>query len=227
MGTAIHKAAQVTWEESIAKGQRILNETQAKDAAIAEYQELLKDGLQFDEDENQATSEREILKGTEAFLTDIAVYVPIPKAVEQRFTVPLTNPLVKELSGTVDYITDDTIADLKTSKRKPVAASYVTQQSLYRLLAEENGVKVKHNNIQGVILKSTPEGIVLPLESNMPQARQLVNSMLDTLAIAARGEAPLEVLFRGNPKYYLCDKKYCALYNACPYVKGEQPKGAL
>ncbi len=221
MGTAIHKAAQVTWESSIKAQKKDLNATQAKDAAVAEYEEELKKGVQFDDGETKDSSIKEILLGTEAYLSDIAVYVPIPVAVEQRFTIDIDHSLVKAISGTVDYITKDTISDIKTGKRKATTSNYTTQQSVYKMLAMANGVDVKHNTIQNVVLKASPEGSVLPMETDVEQGKALVNTLLDTLDVAMQDKIPLEVLFRGNPRYMLCSNKYCNLYSVCPYVNGE------
>lgn len=224
IGTAIHKAAEVTWTESMKKGSKVLNVTQAHDAAVAEFEELDKQGIQYEEDENKNASIKEVVGGVTAFLDDIAVYTPIPLGVEERFTVDIaSHPIVKAISGTVDYRGKDVIADLKTSKRKATTSNYTTQQSVYKLLANENGAGVTHNSIQNVVLKAQPEGQVLPIETNLDQAKQLLNTMLDTLEIAAAGKVALDILFRGNPKYYLCDKKYCAHYNTCPFVKGREP----
>lgn len=223
VGTAIHKAAEVTWTNSIKAKSKDLNASTAVDAAVEAYREELQKGVQFDEGESEESSIKEIAKGTEAFLSDIAVYVPIPVAVEQRFTIPLAgHSLVTAISGTVDYITADSISDLKTGKRKATVSNYTTQQSIYRMLAEANGVDVKYNTIQNVVLKTAPEGMVLPIETNIQQSKKLLNTMLDTIDIAMQDVVPLETLFRGNPRYMLCDKKYCNLYSICPFVNGEQ-----
>jgi hypothetical protein len=224
IGTAIHRGAETVWTESIKKGSKVLNLTAATDAAVEEFEKLDKEGVQYDEDESKNTSIKEVVAGTTSFLDDIATYVPVPLGVEERFTVDIANhPIVKAISGTVDYRSVDTIADLKTSKRKATTSNYTTQQSVYRMLANENNAGVKYNNIQNVVLKKEPEGQVLPIEVNVDQAKFMLNSMLDTLEIAHQGRVALEVLFRGNPKYYLCDKKYCAHYNTCPFVKGSEP----
>jgi len=224
IGTAIHKGAEVTWTESIKKGTKILNLSQAQDAAVEQFELLDKEGIQYEEDENKNASIKEVVAGTMAFIDDIAAFTPVPLGVEERFTVEIANhPMIKAISGTVDYRGKDVIADLKTSKRKATPSNYTTQQSVYKYLANENNANIEHNLIQNVVLKTVPEGQVLPIETNVPQAKQLLNTMLDTLEIAAAGKVALDILFRGNPKYYLCDKKYCAHYNTCPFVKGREP----
>lgn len=220
IGTSIHAAAEQMWTDAIAKGKKDPNLSAMTDAAMEAWKEEKQKGLQFDEGESDGSCAAEIISGTEAFIEDIAPFSPIPKAVEKFYEVKLDHALVSGLGGTVDYITDNTIADLKTSKRKPTVSNYQTQQSIYKYLAVANGIDVKHNLIQSVVLKKQPEGAILSLEPNVDQAKSMINSMLDTLDLIAKDVAPAEVILRGNPKYYLCSNKYCALYNTCPFVKG-------
>lgn len=221
IGTAIHAAVENEWKLSIATGKKDFNITAMQDLAAAELATLDQDGLNYDDGENLNTATGEAVKGVETFAEDIAPFTDIPVAVETRFTVSLDHPIFENLSGTVDYISSDSIADLKTSKRKPVPANYSTQQSIYKYLAEANGRTVKHNLIQGVVLKAKPEGHIMELKPEMDKAKMLVNTMLDVAEVFSKQIIHPDVLFRGNPKYYLCSDKYCALHSTCPYVKGE------
>jgi len=231
IGTAIHAAAESEWVKAILSGKKDFNLSAMRDAAIAEFHELDANGLQYDEGEDTNTAEATVLQGVDAYAEDISPWVAIPIAVEVRYTIAIANPVVKAVSGTIDYLGDGIVADTKTSKRKPVVESYSTQQSIYKLLAEqgvtnggEAGVPIHRNQIHGVILAKTgATGTILDLTPNVARAKVLVNSMLDVLDVMSKDIVPPEVLFRGNPKYYLCDKKYCALYNSCPFVKGEAP----
>lgn len=221
IGTAIHAGVETLWQDAIKTGKKDENTSKLIDAAMAAWKEDTHDGVNFDDGENDKTAAVEIMRGVDAFVEDIVPYTDIPVAVEEFYKVDIENPIVKELGGTVDYITHDTIADVKTSKRKPVASGYIVQQSTYKYLAQANGIDVKRNLIQGVVLKKTgAEGMVLDLEANIPQAKSLINGMLDTMELIAKDVAPIHTILRGNPKHYLCSSKYCALYNNCPYVKG-------
>lgn len=222
IGTSIHAGVEAMWKDAMATGKKDTNLSKLTDAAMGAWKEETHDGVQFDDGENERTAAIEIINGVEAFVEDIAPFSQIPKAVEEFYKVDIQHPLVTELGGTVDYITSDTIADVKTSKRKPSTPNYTTQQSIYKYLAQANGVDVKHNLIQGVVLKkSGAEGMVLQMETNVEQAKGLVNGMLDTLDLIVKDVAPIDTILRGNPKYYLCSPKYCALYNNCKFVKGE------
>lgn len=221
IGTAIHAAIEEEWKLAIASGKKDFNVNAMCDVATSELVELDNEGLEYDQDEDLDSAQAAAIGGVKAFAEDIVPFTPIPIAVETRFTIPLDNPVVECLSGTVDYINSDTIADVKTSKRTPSPANYVTQQSIYKLLAEANGQTVKHNLIQGVVLTAKPKGAILSLTPDVDRAKFAVNTILDVADIFSKQIVHPDILFRGNPKYYLCDRKYCALYSTCPYVKGE------
>jgi len=221
IGTAIHKGVEEMWKEAqLTQNKEEVNLTMMCDAAIEEFQNLDTD-LQYDPGENSRTAENEVIQGSKAFVEDIVPFVDIPIKVEHRIDIEVAHPIVSNVGGTIDYIAPGVLSDVKTSKRKPVAQSYVTQQSTYKFLAESEGFDVSRATIQGVALTKSPTGHVLELESNVPRAKYLINTMLDTLEAFHSGIAP-NLLFRGNPKYYLCSDKYCTLYNeGCPYVHGE------
>lgn len=220
-GTAIHKAAEVLWTDAMETGEVDANLSKMTDAAVQTFQEEVKtQQIKFDEGETEGKIVAEIVKGAQSFVEDIVPFCDIPDGVEQFYKVDLLHPIVKELGGTIDYIADGIIADLKTSSRKPTVSKYKTQQSIYRYLAEANGRSIHEMQIQSIIMKSTPEGAILPIETDVSQAKALVNSMLDTLELVAKDVAPIETILRGNPGYMFCSPKYCSQYEVCPFVKG-------
>lgn len=221
IGTGIHAAAEVFWQEAIKTGDKKANKSTMTDAAVQAFKEEQAKDLKYGDGENENTCTVEMVKGTEAFIEDIVPFAQIPKAVEEFYEVKLDHPLVSSIGGTVDYITDTTIADLKTSKRKPTVSNYVTQQSIYKYLAQENGVKVEHNLIQSVVLKKVPDGAIIGMDANVPQAKRLVNSILDTLDLVVKDVAPIETILRGNPKYNFCSDKWCDHYKDCPFSAGK------
>jgi hypothetical protein len=213
------------WNDAIVKQTVDTNKNWLVDAAIEEFTEIDKqDELYYDQGEDTNTAQSTIVQGVHAFIDDIVPFTPIPKAVEKFLEVQISgNPIISAIGGTIDYLTDSVIADVKTSKRKPVVSNYTTQQSIYKYLAMEHGYNIEHSLIQGVVLKKVPEGHILEMEPKIDQAKFLVNQMLSVMALAATDTVPLELLFRGNPKYYLCSPKYCAFFNECDYAKGEIP----
>jgi len=225
IGTAIHKGVEVFWAEAIQRGIKDPNSDMMYDAGIEAFkEEAKKEGMSYNEGETVDTCNKEIVAGTQAFIDDLVPFLDIPTAVEERFTIDISgHPIVKAISGTVDYIAPGRIDDVKTSKRKPTVANFVTQQSIYKLLAEENGHPVNHSMIQAVVLKKVPDCHILELEPNIDQAKYLVNHMLDTIRVAAADIVPIETLFHCNTKYYLCSPKYCALHGDCPATKKHVP----
>lgn len=221
IGTSIHAGAEVLWSDAIRTGKLDTNLTKLNDAAIDAWTREAENGMQFDEGENKGTAISTILQGVEAFVEDIAApgFVRIPEAVEKRYTIPIAHQIVSSISGTVDYIGHGIIADIKTSKRKPVLPNYVTQQSIYKLLAEANGVTVNASEIHGVVLKkAVAEGSTLDMTSliNVAQAKKNINMILDTIDILAEDKIAPELIMRPNPKHYLCSPKYCKLHGKCP-----------
>lgn len=222
-GTAIHASVEQLWIESMQKKERTVNMSSAIDAAMLAWKEETKEGVAFDDGENEGTIAVEIVKGTEAFIEDIMPFSAIPIAVEQYFEVPLEHKLVSSIGGTIDYLAPKVIADLKTSKRKISTGKYVTQQSIYKYLAEKNGIEVEHNLIQGVVLKQKPDGEILTLEPDVELAKARVNHILDVLELIATDKVAPEMVLHGNPGDPLCSPKYCGLYcNGCPYVRGDK-----
>ncbi len=225
IGTAVHKGVEVMWNEAIQSGKKDANISMMTDAAIACLQEQEKgEGVAYDEGENQNTASVEIVKGTQTFIEDIEPYTSIPTGVEQFFKVDLEHPIVTGIGGTVDYITNDTIADVKTSKRKTGAESHSTQQSIYKMLANANGCDIRHNLIQLVVLKKVPDGHILTLDADIDSAKNKVNIILDTLDVYHQDIVDPDILFRGNPKYMFCSEKFCAFHKTCKFVKGNAPE---
>ncbi len=226
IGTGIHAGAEIMWNEAIkTKTKTNLNVSMMTDAAVEAYDSVVKqaDGeMTYDDDIDDNLARSVIVKGTKAFVEDIVPATQIPIAVETRVTVNLDHSIVKDISGTIDYITKDTIGDLKTSKRKIIPQNHVLQQSLYKFLAQKNGYDIKHNLIQGVILAKTKTvGGINKLDTNVDQVKYIVNNLLDRLNALHAGIDP-DILFPGNPKHYLCSDKYCALRATCPFVHGSK-----
>ena len=220
IGTAIHAGVEAMWNDAIDNNKKDPNISMMTDAAMTAWKDETHDGIQYGDGENEGSCAVEIIKGTEAFVEDIVPFTAIPNAVETFFKVDIDNPMVSELGGTVDYISDTTIADVKTSKRKSGAEGYTIQQSIYKYLANQNGANIEHNLIQQVVLKKQPEGAIMTLEADIDQAKYLVNGILDTMELVAKDVAPIETILRPNPKHIFCSERFCAHYRTCPAIKG-------
>ncbi len=223
IGTAIHRGIEVMWNDAIESGKKDANETMMIDASVAEFDEI--EDMRYDNGEDANSAHREIIGGTKAYIEDCLPFLDIPKAVECRFDVDIGNhPVVSRIGGTIDYLGEGIIDDVKTSKRKISVGGYVTQQSIYKYLAMENGHNIFLNRIQGVVLTKKQYGMILDMEADVEGAKRSVNTLLDVIECAANETAPMDVLFRCNPKYYLCSEKYCTFFGSCPATKRHSPK---
>jgi len=215
-GTAVHKGAEVGYTEKIKSGS-LPPVSVLKDAAIEEFHKKLKEDEPEMEDTRPEDWERVIL-------TDIDLYKPTmevtqPKKVEERYEIPLGSPVVEKVAGTADIVLDGAIADIKTTARKAVPTHYTLQLSVYALLAsrvdnEDYTKAIIHNIVHEKAVH------VLPLRLNVPQARFVVNTLIDKIEAYYNDAAPAEVLFSGNPASPLCSEKYCNYYKVCPFVCG-------
>lgn len=222
IGTGIHAGVEAGWEESMQKKDKVFNKTLIHDAAVEAFQKDIADGVKYGKDETQVTAEAEIIKGVDAFVEDIVPFTQIPKAVETFYKVDIDHSFVSEIGGTIDYLGDRTIADIKTSKRKSGPQGHVVQQSLYKYLAEANGQKIDHNLIQQVVMTKKPTGAILNLDPDVDYAKRLTNGILDTLDLIAKDVAPVHHILRGNPKHIFCSEAFCTHYATCPFVKGKE-----
>jgi hypothetical protein len=221
IGTAIHAGVEEMWKDSIKANTKISSKGSMADAAMEAFAEEEQKGLVYDASESQGSCAKEIVTGLDTYVEDIVPWVVIPTGVEERFNVKITgHPIVGGISGTLDYVERKLgiISDLKTSKRKHNVANSSTQQSIYKFLVEENGIKINVSNIQAIVLKAKPEGHVMDAQINLPKAKAIVNTLLDTLEVLDKDIVDPDILFRGNPKYWLCSPKYCAFYNDCKFV---------
>jgi len=222
IGTAIHAGVEEMWQDSMKARTKVISMGSMADAAMEAWGEEEQKGMSYNAGETEGSCAKEIITGLDTYVDDIVPWVGIPTAVEQRYTVAIDNhPIVRAVSGTLDYVDTNLglISDVKTGKRKHVTANSSTQQSIYKYLVEENGIKVNSSTIQCVVLKAKPEGHVMDADINVGKAKALVNTLLDTLEVYDQDVVDPDILFRGNTKYYLCSPKYCGFYNDCKFVK--------
>ena len=236
IGQAIHFGVEKMWSDAIKKKEKHVDLDMMIGAAVESWEKETKEGVNLSENETKNTCIDEIIQGTQTFVRDIEPVTPIPDAVEKKYVIPIKHPLVEGLRGTLDYIQDDIIADLKTSKRKTNPKSYEIQQSLYKHLANKNDHNIEHNLIQLVILKKNPEGLIYRIETEDKKALWQLKNMLDALALVEKDKLPIHNILRPNPSHIFCSEKFCAYFNECPAIVGElddkskvlkQLKGAL
>lgn len=222
IGTSIHAGAEVMWADAIVHQKKDINTDVMVQAAVETYEDI--QDIKYDvlDVANKDQAHNYIKNGVIAFAGDIATQVDIPLAVEELLEIKIDHPVVSGIRGTVDYINSDTIADIKTSKRKITPSNHKLQQTMYRYLASKNGYDIKHNEIHGVVLAKTKTyGEISKLEANVQQIKFIVNNLLDRLRMAKEDKIDPDILFPGNPKHYLCSDMYCNLRSTCPFVRGE------
>ncbi len=222
IGTAIHAGVENMWIDSIQAKTKIVAKSSMEDAAMEALDEESQKGLRYDANEDEETAIATIRVGLDTFVSDILPWTDIPTAVEERYTVNIDgHPIVGAISGTLDYINTNNgfIADVKTGKRKHNTADSEIQQSIYKYLVEEStGMKVNGAVIQNIVLKAKPEGHTMDSAINIPKAKAIVNTLLDTLEVYNEDKIDPDIIFRGNPKWYLCSPKYCAFWSTCKFV---------
>jgi len=225
IGTGVHAGVERLWLEAQKTGRLGSGLTEYVDAAQEEYKKAAEEVV-LDEGETVSGAQEEVEAGVKSYLGDIAPYADIPDDVEVRYTVKVPNsPIIKAISGTLDYRAGGVISDVKTSKRKPVLNNYDLQQTTYKLLVEANGIPVERNLIHGVVFKKTGvEGSILELppeqaDERMAFTKVTLKSLIARANAVAEGVDP-KLVFSGNPKHYLCSEKYCALYKECGFRKG-------
>lgn len=230
LGTSVHHAAEKFWLNTMETGKRDYNLSYHQDAAIEEFKELQKEGLDYVGDKPKDIEEL-LLTGTEVFLRDIAPEVETPVAVEKRYSIAIDNPIFARVSGSIDYLTEDGIHDIKTTKKSPSLRNYQLQQGTYALLREGNGEPVNELKIQAVIFNKNPVGRVYDMQDSVrnvfaddrlglikEQARLTVNNILDTAKLTWSDTVDPNLLWRGNSGSYLCSDSYCPFYSKCKFV---------
>lgn len=213
-GTAVHKGAEVGYREKIDTG-KLPPVSVMKDAAVQEFQEKIKEA---------ATEGEDINKYEKIVVEDIDLYQPKmekvePKAVEEHFRVEFDSKYVEALEGTADIILNRGIADIKTTNRKAVPSNYTLQLSAYALLFEKNKNKeITFAEIHNIV--NGKEALILPAPLSKQQVKFIINNLIDTIELMYEKDIKPEILFKGNPKSYLCSELYCDNYKTCPFVRG-------
>ena len=223
IGTSVHKGIEAMWTESMRKGMKDANLGMMNDAAVETFDSGAKEAegsLYYDGDLDANKARALIVRGNNAFVETILPWTEIPDAVEKHFSKPIDHPMVKAIAGTVDYIGYNCIADVKTSKSRIIPQGHSMQQSIYKMLVENSGYTVNACYIQGIAFTAKTKAGIHELMPNVAQAKFIVNNLLDRLTLLYNDKVDPDILFPGNPKYYLCSNIYCAFRANCSFVQG-------
>jgi len=219
-GTGVHSGAEQIWTESIKAGSKIINKTQAQDAAVQSVERAFEDeDIRLDDTDFTQTKDnaKDAAASGVASYCDLAQDIEVPLLVEHFMEFDLGDNII--LKGTADFIgSDGRIEDIKTSSKKATTSMYTAQLSVYARLAELNDIKVDMENsrIQNIAyLKDKVQGHLLPFKLNHTLSSYLVNTLKDRSILVRQNPYELDLLFPANPSSYLCSSKYCAYYDKC------------
>lgn len=221
-GTSVHAGAEHGYKQKIVLGE-LAKKSECIDIAVSIWDDINKESeLEYNEGESREKYTDDIVEGMDAYY-DIVMCVTDPIAVERRYTIELDHPHFQALSGTLDVVLDDAIADIKFTKRASTIMHYTLQQSTYALLREANGEPINHLYIHNVVRPQAKKGaqiLVGELPKQIDYAKFWIDQILKTTAEYERTQDPL--LFRGcSPdNNYLCNSQWCGFWHECPYVEG-------
>lgn len=218
-GTGVHASAEAIWNESIKAQSKIINITQAQDAAVESVEKAFEnEDIRLDDEnfESKAGVKDAAAEGALIYC-EMAKEIEIPAYVEHTMQIDLGDNII--VKGTADFISaDGRIEDIKTSSKKATTSQYTAQLSVYARLAELNDIKVDTENsrIQNVaFLKNKVEGHLLSFKLNQKMASYLINTIKERTILARQNPYEIDLLFPANPSSYLCSPKYCAYYDDC------------
>ena len=231
LGTAIHKAAEVYYNESIKEAKWSAARDDYKGLAIDTFRERIKDDEPNDIKEVDINSIEKIIgdnclsyiKNSEKLNSG-----KLPVEVEKKYVVEVNSPVIKNISGTLDIVGDDYIADIKTMRKSKNPKAYVLQQGVYAFLRQKFGEEVKdlrihrivltNNSIDNVSIIDSLDNPFTPIDAVIEKSKSYLELVIKT--VNEFNKTGNELLFRGNPESLLCNPKYCAYYGECKFKKG-------
>jgi hypothetical protein len=225
-GTAVHKAAEIIWSESIKAGSKVFSLDAAKDAAA----QSVDDEMESDEREVRLydfeTKEGAIddaVRGAEVYAKEIVTQVDIPVSVETYLKSDINDTI--SINGTFDaYTKGGTIVDIKTTSRKAVPSKYVDQMSIYARLAEANGMspnwKMSIENI--VFLKNDIKAHIFESPLDFAGTKRKIDDIVARVEWYRKNPYDGHMVFPANTGSYLCSDKYCPAYDTC-YLRNDLP----
>lgn len=227
LGTGIHKAAELQYNESIKAGAYVPFKNEFEQAAVDTFRECLQNDDVCDKDElNQSEVELTIAQAAKSYGSNIQHINnnKLPIAVEKQYYLKINSSLIKGISGTLDIVGDSYIVDIKTMSKNKSVSGYLIQQGIYAFLRQSQGETVESLLIDKVILNNKKKMCTREdmFESTYKQtadvikyAKFLLNTLINN--VEDFNKSGNERLFIGNPHCWLCSKKYCPYYDECPY----------
>lgn len=228
LGSAIHKAANIYYDECIKCHNWQKPHKELSSVAIDEWRERCKLDMPNDIKEiNINDTEKYIARESLNYCNNAKNLSNnnLPIATEKLYSKKLKSTAVDRLEGTLDIVYSDGIADIKTMSKNKKATHYILQQLTYAILREQNGEMVSDLFIHKVIknLKDTRyenQSILdclnaYDLSPYLKKMQDLIGQIIKTCEDFEK--TGNELLFRGNNQSTLCNAKFCAYYFECKY----------
>lgn len=231
LGSSIHKAAETYYKECISEKRWAKVRDDFKGVAIDCLRSRCKDDepsdikeVDFNTVEKQAADSSLVYIKNAEKLNNGA----IPIDSERHYEVKVNSPVISCVSGTLDVVGEDYIADIKTMSKLKNPSGYLIQQAVYGFLRQKKGEDVKDFIIHRIVIpKQTCDSVSIldSLENPFTEAQSLIDKSkfyLETIIKTCDDfhKTGNEMLFRGNPSSILCSSKYCPYFNECKYAKG-------
>lgn len=229
-GRAVHKAAQVNYEQKMETGHdlplSILTEAAAADIELT----VAEDGLALTEDEEKIGAKKVLGETKDAsvrlaglFLRDVAPRVQ-PILVEEFVRIELPNHS-HDLLGRLDVADQqDVIRDLKTGARKKTQADAdgSDQLTFYSIaFRQRTGRQAKGVALDVLVDTKTPNAQFLTSERTAKDEGVYLAKLNSFLVSLKSG-----VFLPAAPGAWNCSAKWCGYWSTCPYVNSDRKAAA-
>lgn len=230
LGSSIHKAAETYYKECISEAKWAKARDDFKGVAIDYLRDRCKTEQPIDIKEvDFNTIEKQAAANSMSYINNAKKLnrEKIPLGVEKHYEAKVNSPIISKVSGTLDIVGENFIADIKTMSKLKNPSGYLMQQAVYGFLRQKSGEEVEDFIIHRVVVPKQicdSVSIIDSLDNPFTKAQSLIDKSklyLETLIKTCNEfyKTGNELLFRGNPSSILCNKKYCPYFSECKYSK--------
>ena len=229
-GTAIHEAFEEGFKYKM-KTQELPEEDVLISKAQQSWRELNEqEELIYRKDESFDKYENDIIDGVRTYHREMMPHIE-PFKVEERFSLELDHPYVKEFAGTADLIAKGgllnsayELIDYKFTKRPTSSAHYMLQQNAYMFLIKEcRGLNLQSSTLHNIVRPNTRNGArinVLEVDYKEKYFKYMINTLLDSITEFMENGTGLLNGFANPVDNYLCNSTWCGYWTQCPHVEG-------
>lgn len=227
LGTAVHKAMEVglLYKRDVGNPSY---ELMAK-AALEEWNQLNKEGeLWFNSSkgENKEDMETQLYELVKRYHQ---IFIPLiePVHLERVLIMPVDNPIITHIQGSIDVEEKNGVRDLKITGRKTTAKSHILQLSVYSLLRKYNGEENDYGIIDNIVKNKSVTTDVIDVELKEAYTKNVIDTIL--AKTKQWYETKDDSIWYGSDPInnFLCTDVWCAVWDSCPYVKGWDDKNSI